>query len=73
MKQLAEGLYQLSGFPPNGINVYLMGDVLVDAGTRHSGRRIFRQIEGHRVATHALPESCWPEQTRYGNALSAVT
>jgi hydroxyacylglutathione hydrolase len=44
----------LSGFPPNGINVYLMGDVLVDAGTRHSGRRIFRQLEGHKVATHAL-------------------
>ena len=37
MKQLAEGLYQLRGFPPNAINVYLMGDVLVDAGTRHCG------------------------------------
>jgi hydroxyacylglutathione hydrolase len=44
----------LSGFPPNGINVYLMGDVLVDAGTRHSGRRIFRQLDGHRVSTHVL-------------------
>ena len=36
MKRLADGLHMLSGFPPNGINVYLMGDVLVDAGTRHS-------------------------------------
>jgi glyoxylase-like metal-dependent hydrolase (beta-lactamase superfamily II) len=54
MKQLAEGLYQLSGFPPNGINIYLLGDVLVDAGTRYSGRRIFRQLRGHRVAAHAL-------------------
>ena len=54
MKQLANGLHMLSGFPPNGINVYLMGDVLVDAGTRHSGRRIFRQLEGHKIAAHAL-------------------
>jgi glyoxylase-like metal-dependent hydrolase (beta-lactamase superfamily II) len=44
----------LSGFPPNGINIYVMGDVLVDAGTRHSGRRIFRQIEGHAIRVHAL-------------------
>jgi hydroxyacylglutathione hydrolase len=54
MKQVADGLWQLSGFPPNAINVFLMGDVLVDAGTKHSGRRIFRQIEGRKVAAHAL-------------------
>ena len=54
MKRIADDLWQLSGFPPNAINIFLMGDVLVDAGTRHSGRRIFRQIEGHKVATHAL-------------------
>ncbi len=54
VKQLADGLYQLSGFPPNAINVYLIGDVLVDAGTRHSGRRIFRQLQGQRVSAHAL-------------------
>ena len=51
MKQLAPDLWMLSGFPPNGINIYLMGDVLIDAGTRHSGRRIFRQLEGHKVAS----------------------
>jgi hydroxyacylglutathione hydrolase len=54
VKQLADGLYQLSGFPPNGINVYLMGDVIVDAATRHAGRRILRQIRDHRVSAHAL-------------------
>lgn len=54
MKQLAPNLWMLSGFPPNGINIYLMGDVLIDAGTRHSGRRIFRQLEGHDVKVHAL-------------------
>jgi len=54
VKQLAEGLFQLRGFPPNAINVYLAGDVLIDAATRHAGRRILRQIEGHALKAHAL-------------------
>ena len=54
MKRLADGLYQLSGFPPNGINVYLMGDVIVDAATRHASRRILREVRGHVVSAHAL-------------------
>jgi glyoxylase-like metal-dependent hydrolase (beta-lactamase superfamily II) len=54
VKQLADGLHQLSGFPPNGINVYLMGDVIVDAATRHASRRILRQVRGRDVNAHAL-------------------
>ena len=54
MKRLTDGLFQLRGFPPNAINVYLMGDVLVDAASRHAGRRILRQIEGYALTAHAL-------------------
>jgi glyoxylase-like metal-dependent hydrolase (beta-lactamase superfamily II) len=54
VRKLAGGLYQLGGFPPNGINVYLMGDVIVDAATRHAPRRILRQVRGHAVSAHAL-------------------
>ena len=54
MKQLADGLYLLRGFPPAAINVYLMGNVLIDAATRHAGRRILRDLDGRRVAAHAL-------------------
>ena len=54
MKQLADGVWQLRGFPPDAINVYLMGDVLVDAATRRGGRRILRELEGHTVNAHAL-------------------
>jgi glyoxylase-like metal-dependent hydrolase (beta-lactamase superfamily II) len=54
MKELAPGLWMLRGFPPNGINVYVMGDVLIDAATRHAGRRILRQIKGHEITAHAL-------------------
>jgi glyoxylase-like metal-dependent hydrolase (beta-lactamase superfamily II) len=54
VKELAPGLWKLRGFPPDAINVYLMGDVLVDAATRHAGRRILRQLRGRAVAAHAL-------------------
>jgi glyoxylase-like metal-dependent hydrolase (beta-lactamase superfamily II) len=54
MKQVADGVWLLSGFPPNAFNVYLVGDVLVDAGTRHASRRILRQLRGREVAAHAL-------------------
>jgi hydroxyacylglutathione hydrolase len=54
VKRLADGVWQLSGFPPNAFNVYLLGDVLVDASTKHAGRRILRQLKGQTVAAHAL-------------------
>lgn len=54
MKQLADGLWQLSGFPPNAINVYLAEDVLIDAATRQAKRRIMRQLAGRTLSAHAL-------------------
>ena len=54
MKQLADGVWQLRGFPPNAINVYLVEDVLIDAASRHATRRILRELRGHPVNAHAL-------------------
>jgi hydroxyacylglutathione hydrolase len=54
VRQLAAGVWQLKGFPPNAINVYLVEDVLIDAATRRAGRRILGQLEGRTVAAHAL-------------------
>ncbi|MGH2954470.1 MAG: MBL fold metallo-hydrolase [Solirubrobacterales bacterium] len=55
MKELADGVWHLNTFfLPNAINAYLIGDVLVDAGTRRSGKRILRDLEGHTVTAHAL-------------------
>jgi hydroxyacylglutathione hydrolase len=54
MKQLAEDVYQLKGWPPNAINVYLVADVLIDAATRQAERRITRQISGRPVSAHTL-------------------
>ena len=54
MKQLADGVWQLRGFPPNAINVYLLDDVLIDAATRYAERRIARELKGHDLSAHAL-------------------
>ncbi len=54
MRRLAEDVFQLQGRPPNAINVYLVGDVIVDAGTRHAARRILRQVRGRAVGAHVL-------------------
>ena len=54
MKQLAEDVHLLRGWPPNAINVYLVGDVLIDAATRQGERRIMRQIAGRKLTAHAL-------------------
>jgi len=54
MKQLADGVFQLGGFPPNAINAYLIDDILIDASTRFATRRILRELQGHDLAAHAL-------------------
>jgi hydroxyacylglutathione hydrolase len=54
VRQVADGVRQLRGFPPDAFNIYLVEDVLIDAATRHAGRRIFRQVEGRTVSAHAL-------------------
>jgi glyoxylase-like metal-dependent hydrolase (beta-lactamase superfamily II) len=54
MRQLAAGVHQLQGWPPNAINVYLVGDVLIDAATRQAERRILEQIAGRKLSAHAL-------------------
>jgi glyoxylase-like metal-dependent hydrolase (beta-lactamase superfamily II) len=54
VQQLAEGVWQLKGFPPNNINVYVLGDVLIDAGLAIDKRRILKQLQGRTISAHAL-------------------
>jgi hydroxyacylglutathione hydrolase len=54
MTQLAPDVHLLTGFPKYGINWYLVGDVLVDAGGKPDKRRILKQLRGHKVSAHAL-------------------
>jgi hydroxyacylglutathione hydrolase len=54
VKELAPGVEMLSGLPPNAINVYLVGDVLIDAATKLARRRILRQLIDRPLSLLAL-------------------
>ena len=54
MRTLAPGVHQLSGSPPHTINVYVVGDVLVDAGTPAAKKRILRQLAGTKLSAHLV-------------------
>jgi len=54
VQQLADDVWHLHGMPANGVNVYVIGDVLIDAGMRLDKGRILKQIEGRTIRAHAL-------------------
>lgn len=55
MKELAPGVHHIDCMPiPHSVNAFLLDDVLVDAGARMNGKRILKQLRGHRVSAHAL-------------------
>ena len=60
MEELAERVWRLRGWPPNAVNVYVVGTALVDAGTERAKRRILREVRGvsldTHVVTHAHPD-----------------
>jgi glyoxylase-like metal-dependent hydrolase (beta-lactamase superfamily II) len=71
MKQLAEDVVVLEGFPPYAINVYILGDVLVDAATRFAARRILRRLRGRNISLHALTHA-HPEHQGSSHRICAV-
>jgi glyoxylase-like metal-dependent hydrolase (beta-lactamase superfamily II) len=54
MEHVAGDVWRLDESPRPLINVYLAGDVLIDAGRRWDRRRIFRQIDGREISMLAL-------------------
>jgi hydroxyacylglutathione hydrolase len=60
MKHLAPGVWRLKEFPAPSINVYLVEDILIDAGRRWDRGRVFGEIEGREISmlalTHAHPD-----------------
>lgn len=53
-REIAPGVAHLPLAPRASINAYVVGDVLIDAGTRHDGRRLLRALRGRTVRAHAL-------------------
>lgn len=53
-ERVADGLWLLAGRPRRTFNAYVMGDVLLDARTRHATASILRQIRGLSLRAHVL-------------------
>ncbi len=54
MYEIAEEVWQLSLVPRDGINAYVIGDVLVDTGIKQSGGKIAGMLEGRNISAIAL-------------------
>ncbi len=54
MHTIADGVWQLPLTPRNGINAYMIGDVLVDTGIKQSAGKIAGLLEGRSVSAIAL-------------------
>ena len=54
MHRVAEDVFHIPLSPRDGVNAYLLGEVVVDAGTKGAGRRLVRALQGHAVGVHAL-------------------
>lgn len=52
--EVAPGVHRLPLMPLDSVNVYLLADVLVDAGTRGAARKLIRALEDRRPSGHAL-------------------
>ena len=60
MKEVADGVWQLAGFPSDLINAYLIDDVLIDCKTRWARRLVFRELAGRPLSLVALTH-CHPD------------
>ncbi|WP_264552545.1 MBL fold metallo-hydrolase [Flavobacterium sp. N2038] len=54
MKNIAQDVYQIPLFPRNGINCYLIEDVLIDAGIRSSANTILKALKEKSISKHVL-------------------
>jgi glyoxylase-like metal-dependent hydrolase (beta-lactamase superfamily II) len=54
VRELAPDVWQIEGWPPNNINVYVLGDVLIDSGLGLHRDRILGQIDGRAIRANAL-------------------
>ena len=54
MRRVAEDVFQIPLTPRDGVNAYLLGDVVVDAGAKVNAKRLIKALHGHAVGAHAL-------------------
>jgi glyoxylase-like metal-dependent hydrolase (beta-lactamase superfamily II) len=70
MEKIADDVWLLAGFPAHYFNVYLVGDVLIDAATRWAVRRVLRQLHNRPPRLVALTH-CHPDHQGAAHAVCA--
>jgi len=60
MQRVAEGVWRIDGLVADCLNVYLAGDVLIDAATRWHTWHLLRKLHGHTLSMVALTH-CHPD------------
>jgi glyoxylase-like metal-dependent hydrolase (beta-lactamase superfamily II) len=72
MEQLADDVFRIPVLPRDGINVYLLGDVLVDAGVPGSAKKIVKTLQGRDVRAHAITHAHQDHVGGSGRVLEAL-
>lgn len=54
MHEIAPDVWHLPLAPRCALNAYAIGDVVVDAGLKGSGKKVLGQLHGRHIAVHAL-------------------
>jgi hydroxyacylglutathione hydrolase len=54
MHEIGQDAFQIPLAPRNGVNAYLLGDVLVDTGMRTSAGRLLKELKGRTLKAIAL-------------------
>jgi glyoxylase-like metal-dependent hydrolase (beta-lactamase superfamily II) len=54
VRRVAEDVFQIALTPRDGVNAYLLGDIVVDAGPPATAKRLLRALQGRAVGAHAL-------------------
>lgn len=54
MHELAPGVFQIPLTPRNGINAYVLGDVLVDCGIKQHAGKLRKELVGTKISALAL-------------------
>jgi hydroxyacylglutathione hydrolase len=61
-EQLAPGVVRVAVAPLDAMNVYVLGDVLVDSGGRLRGKRLLSFLSGRGIRAHALTHGHFDHQ-----------
>lgn len=68
MTKIADDVWQITGFPRHAINAYLVGDVLVDAGTRQWARWL-PNVLAERPLSLVVLTHCHPDHQGAAHAI----